>query len=184
MSSFAVLLSYIETTAKATARDAPRGEGGFSPPFLLSLASLTSSPLAANRKDVDSDHLLLISPSGHDIGTVRLFPPLVKLGRLAVSSSTRGTGAGKVMMEVLEEHVKKGRGRMGEWARSEEGRRSVEGGGGVRVQANVQKHAEGFYAKCGYTGEGDDFLEVSDCSSPEVRARVKGRAHPFSLGAG
>lgn len=58
-------------------------------------------------------------------------------------------------MEVLEEHVQSGNGKMGEWLKAQGGQEE-----GVKVQANVQKHAEGFYAKCGYSPVGEDFLEV------------------------
>lgn len=63
-------------------------------------------------------------------------------------------------MRVLEQHVQRGEGKMGEFLRREkagqEGGKSV-----VQIKANVQSHAQGFYAKCGYLVEGHEFLEVS-----------------------
>lgn len=118
-------------------------------------------------KDAGSDHLLG-QLDGRDVAVVRLFPPLAKLGRLAVVSSSRGTGAGKLMVEALEEHVKSGKGKMGEWRRvlARTGSLPAEERGRVKIQANVQKHAERFYSKCGYVAEGEDFLEVSEADWP------------------
>lgn len=126
-------------------------------------------------KDAGSDHLLG-QLDGRDVAVVRLFPPLAKLGRLAVVSSSRGTGAGKLMMEALEEHVKSGKGNMGQWRRELARTGSLpaeEERGSVKIQANVQKHAERFYSKRGYVAEGEDFLEVSGLDWPEGRGELR-----------
>lgn len=68
------------------------------------------------------------------------------------------------MMDVLEAHVLSGEGKVGAYAREQKGKKAGgawEKEGEVCVQANVQKYAEGFYKKCGYSSEGEDFLEVS-----------------------
>lgn len=104
------------------------------------------SPLTASApptsKDPASDHFILLSPTGADAGTIRYHPPTGKLGRVAVLQQHRGTGAGKVLVEALEEHVRKGKGKGGEWARER-------GVSSVLVEAMAQWQTETFYKKVG-----------------------------------
>ena len=64
------------------------------------------------RKDPDSDHFVLFK-DGAPIGTIRYFPPLAKLGRLAVLKEGRGVGAGRLLCDALEEHLVHRRGKAG-----------------------------------------------------------------------
>lgn len=79
------------------------------------------------------------------------FPPRSKLGRVAIVKQLRGTGAGRILCEALEEHVRERRGRAADVTR---GKSSLE------LLAYSQKTAEGFYAKMGWHSIGPDFLEV------------------------
>jgi GNAT superfamily N-acetyltransferase len=79
------------------------------------------------------------------------FPPRSKLGRVAIIKSTRGTGAGRILCEALEEHVRERRGKAADVTR---GKSSIE------LLAYSQKIAEGFYAKMGWHSIGPDFIEV------------------------
>ncbi|KAI5475066.1 acetyltransferase GNAT family [Pseudohyphozyma bogoriensis] len=100
-------------------------------------------------KEEGSDHLLLLY-NGIPTGTIRYYPPMSKLGRLAVLRSARGIGAGKVLVEALEEHLKS---RTGKSAAFTEGKKEVD------IVANAQKYVEVFYNRLGYVTEGPDFLE-------------------------
>lgn len=79
------------------------------------------------------------------------FPPRSKLGRVAIIKSMRGTGAGRILCEALEEHVRERRGKAADVTR---GKSSIE------LLAYSQKIAEGFYAKMGWHSIGPDFIEV------------------------
>lgn len=74
------------------------------------------------------------------------------MGRLAVALAYRKTGAGRKMVEALEEAVR--RGELSGMAR-------VEGEEEVRIKAHVQRGLLGFYEKCGYRQEGGEIDEVS-----------------------
>lgn len=109
-----------------------------------------------DEKDPLSDHILLLRGDDPQ-GTIRYYHPMGKLGRLGVLQSARGLGAGKLLVEALEDHVKTRKGKAGiaESGKSE-----------VQIVANAQAYAEGFYRKCGYSREGDEFLEDGQ---PHVR---------------
>lgn len=62
------------------------------------------------------------------------------MGRVALLKEHRGTGAGKLLVEGLEEHVKSGRGKGGDWAR-EKGLKEV------LVESMAQWQTEPFYKK-------------------------------------
>lgn len=100
------------------------------------------------------DHLLMSRKredgTEEDVGTLRWFPPRSKLGRVAIIKSTRGTGAGRILCEALEEHVRERRGKAADVTR---GKSSIE------LLAYSQKIAEGFYAKMGWHSIGPDFIE-------------------------
>lgn len=70
---------------------------------------------------------------------------------MAIIKSTRGTGAGRILCEALEEHVRERRGKAADVTR---GKSSIE------LLAYSQKIAEGFYTKMGWHSIGPDFIEV------------------------
>ncbi|GAA5989560.1 hypothetical protein JCM5350_002108 [Sporobolomyces pararoseus] len=111
-----------------------------------------------DEKDEASDHLLLVDekPDGsiENVGTIRWWPipgkPAGKMGRVAVVKNYRGTGIGRVLIDVLEEHLKERRGKAGEASKGQKEVQSI---------AHSQAYAQGFYEKSGYVREGDLFLE-------------------------
>lgn len=109
---------------------------------------------STNRKDPESDHILLFSSDVAPIGTIRYYPRLGKLGRLAVKKSARGTGAGRLLVLELLQHIKSNIGKSGEYSKLHSLKE-------VLVVANSQAYAEGFYAKLSFVREGEVFLEVS-----------------------
>lgn len=105
-----------------------------------------------DEKDPESDHILLFPSDAKPIGTIRYYPRLGKLGRLAVKKSARGTGSGRLLVLELLQHIKANRGKAGEYSKLH----SLQE---VLVVANSQAYAEGFYAKLGFVREGEMFLE-------------------------
>ncbi|KAM0793721.1 hypothetical protein ACM66B_001145 [Microbotryomycetes sp. NB124-2] len=104
-------------------------------------------------KDDTSDHLLLVQTSSNaPVGTIRFWPPGGKLGRLAVLPQFRTVGAGRMLVESFEAHVKSGRGLGGKY-HNEHDLRSVQ------IVASSQHQVEKFYAKNGYKREGDLYDE-------------------------
>ncbi|GAA5877315.1 hypothetical protein JCM16303_006241 [Sporobolomyces ruberrimus] len=111
-----------------------------------------------DEKDEASDHLLLVDEKAdgttEDVGTIRWWPipgkAAGKMGRVAVLQSYRGKGIGRVLIEVLEEHLHERRGKAGE---------ALKGKNEVESIAHSQAYAQGFYEKSGYVREGDLFLE-------------------------
>ncbi|GAA5899191.1 GNAT family N-acetyltransferase [Sporobolomyces salmoneus] len=111
-----------------------------------------------DEKDESSDHLLLLDekPDGttEQIGTIRWWPipgrAAGKMGRVAVLKPYRGLGIGRVLIDVLEEHLRERRGKAGEALKGKEEVESI---------AHSQAYAQGFYEKSGYVREGDLFLE-------------------------
>ncbi|GAA5855083.1 hypothetical protein JCM8547_002373 [Rhodosporidiobolus lusitaniae] len=109
-------------------------------------------------KDATSDHFLMVNlnedGTEEDAGTIRWWPKpnstSGKLGRLAVIKKFRGGGSGKVLVLALEEHLKQRGGKAGE---------ALKGKESVDIIAHSQAYAQGFYEKCGYTAEGELFLE-------------------------
>ncbi|TNY21653.1 acyl-CoA N-acyltransferase [Rhodotorula diobovata] len=105
------------------------------------------------------DHLLMTQtePDGTttDIGTLRFYPPKLKLGRVAILPAYRGGGRGKLLVEALEEHVRERRGKTGDGKAGV----ALRGEKSVRVLVHSQLHAEGFYARAGYVREGGQFME-------------------------
>ncbi|GJJ68795.1 hypothetical protein EMPS_01141 [Entomortierella parvispora] len=60
--------------------------------------------------DIDSEckHWVVVDSEGHPVGTARIFlysPTVAKVGRVAVLSSTRGSGLGRLLMESIEKWV-------------------------------------------------------------------------------
>lgn len=74
------------------------------------------------RKDSTSDHFLLYDSENDTkpIGTVRYYPLLSKLGRLAIVRSARGKGYGYVLVKAMEDHVVAGRGKAGIYQKENE----------------------------------------------------------------
>ncbi|KAK4050429.1 hypothetical protein OIV83_003499 [Microbotryomycetes sp. JL201] len=106
-----------------------------------------------DEKEESSDHLLLVQThSNASVGTIRYWPPGGKLGRLAVLPQFRSIGAGRMLVEAFEAHIKSRRGLGGKHA-AERGLRSV------KIIASSQYQVEMFYAKNGYTREGDLYDE-------------------------
>ncbi|GAA5972068.1 hypothetical protein JCM21900_000648 [Sporobolomyces salmonicolor] len=126
--------------------------------------------IEVDEKDPECDHLLLtaLKEDGtvEDVGTVRWYPPLSKLGRLAVHAHYRGTGAGRILCLALEEHLRERKGRSKAVNR---------GKGAAELVAHSQSHAEGFYLKLGWTRVGGEFLEEGQ---PHVQVVKKIRLDP------
>ncbi|KAM0748059.1 acyl-CoA N-acyltransferase [Meredithblackwellia eburnea MCA 4105] len=103
-----------------------------------------------DKKDGMSDHFVLLD-GDTPIGTIRYWAPGAKLGRLAVVKAGRGVGAGRYLVQAMEEHVvgRKG-GKAGEQHKDDKE---------VTIHANSQAYAQKFYEKMGYTVEGEHFLE-------------------------
>lgn len=81
--------------------------------------------------DPDCIHWLLMDEKEHQpIGTVRLYPPTGKVGRLALLPPARGKGLGKKLLLTLEEKAKD---------------LGVE-----KLKLHAQVDAETFYKKCGF----------------------------------
>lgn len=83
------------------------------------------------------------SAHGPAVGFGNMDPSHPHIGRLAVLSSARGTGAGKALMIELERQA---------LALFGEGRR-------VRVELSAQDHALAFYKRLGYMTFGDGYLD-------------------------
>jgi len=64
--------------------------------------------------------------------------PAGKMGRVAVLKKYRGTGVGRVLIEVLEEHLRERKGRAGE---------AMKGLKTVQSIAHSQAYAQGFYER-------------------------------------
>ncbi|TQN31968.1 putative GNAT family N-acyltransferase [Haloactinospora alba] len=92
-------------------------------------------------RDRDADHLLA-RLDGSPVGTGRMVVEGEQglLGRLAVLPHARGTGAGKALVDGLEERAAKR--------------------GLAVVELHAQLHARGFYERLGYAAHGERFLEA------------------------
>lgn len=122
-------------------------------------------PADAERDDLDDDprtlHAVAYADNGDPVGTGRLLAPHTDtahgrgtphgdmdpahphIGRLAVMSSARGTGAGTALMTFLENAALERHGAHGR----------------VRVELSAQDQAMPFYERCGYTVHGDGYLD-------------------------
>ncbi|GAA6018296.1 hypothetical protein JCM11491_005145 [Sporobolomyces phaffii] len=111
-----------------------------------------------DEKDEASDHLLLVEHledgSTRNVGTIRWWPipgkRAGKMGRVATIKACRGQGVGRVLVDVLERHLRERQGRAGE---------ALVASDEVESIAHSQAYAQGFYEKSGYVREGDLFLE-------------------------
>ncbi len=89
--------------------------------------------------DPRSRHVIARDLQGRPIGTGRLTPEH-KIGRMAVLPQWRGRGVGAVMLQRLLEMAR--------------------GLGYAEVKLHAQTHAMPFYARAGFTPEGDTFMEA------------------------
>lgn len=90
-------------------------------------------------RDEESWHWIATDTSDSPIGTARLLPD-GQIGRMAVLSQHRQHGVGAAL---LEQAVEKARHL-----------------GFEQVYLNAQTHALGFYERCGFSAEGDEFMEA------------------------
>ncbi|WP_228373286.1 GNAT family N-acetyltransferase [Demequina silvatica] len=90
----------------------------------------TGRLLAPHTDDFHADHGAMDSANPH-------------IGRLAVTAASRGTGAGRALMEALEAEAL--------------ARHGVDGR--VRVELSAQDQAMPFYARLGYVAHGDGYLD-------------------------
>ncbi|GAA6058493.1 hypothetical protein JCM10212_006932 [Sporobolomyces blumeae] len=114
--------------------------------------------IEVDEKDPCSDHFILTETledgSVRDVGTLRCFASgsLLKLGRFAVHSTHRGTGAGRVLEEAFIRHLASRQpGKCGAVTDTQDEE--------VDVVAYSQCVARGFYERLGWREEGDEFLE-------------------------
>jgi len=92
-----------------------------------------------DESDPDSRHALAFDAGGNAIGTGRLLPD-GHIGRMAVLREWRSKGVGAALLRHLME-----------LARSR---------GMLRLALNAQTHAAPFYARFGFSPEGDEFMEA------------------------
>lgn len=115
--------------------------------------------IEVDEKDPLSDHFLLTESKSDgttiDVGTLRCFASpsdsLLKLGRFAVHSSYRGTGAGRSLEQSFLLHLEKRKPGFCQAVTS--GKKQVD------VVAYSQCIAVGFYTRLGWRTEGNEFLE-------------------------
>lgn len=84
-------------------------------------------------------HLLAVGADGAPLGTARLLPD-GHIGRMAVLGEFRGRGVGTALLRAAVE--------------------LAERRGDPLVKLNAQCSAVGFYARLGFTAEGDEFLDA------------------------
>ncbi|GAA5899512.1 GNAT family N-acetyltransferase [Sporobolomyces salmoneus] len=115
--------------------------------------------IEVDEKDPQSDHFLLteLKPDGsiEDVGTLRCYaspPSLLKLGRFAIHSHYRGTGAGRYLENSFISHL---RTRQPSPCCEIVTKKKRE----VKVVAWSQCVARGFYRRCGWEEEGEVFIE-------------------------
>ncbi|WP_433749022.1 GNAT family N-acetyltransferase [Falsibacillus pallidus] len=89
----------------------------------------------------DSTHFLLMNDGGPiGAGRFRILEGKGKVERICVLSSQRGTGAGKIIMDGIEDFAKNQ---------------------GLKIlKLNAQTHAIPFYEKLGYAIVSDEFLDA------------------------
>ena len=80
---------------------------------------------------------------GEGTGHGAMNPAHPHIGRVAVSNDARGTGAGRLVMDFLEQAAVQRHG----------------AGGTVRVELSAQDQAMAFYERLGYTAYGEGYLD-------------------------
>ncbi|KAF9093024.1 hypothetical protein BGX23_003698 [Mortierella sp. AD031] len=93
--------------------------------------------------EIDSEclHWVAVDENNEGVGTARLYrysPTVGKVGRVAVLSSTRGTGLGRLIMGALEQYV-------------------IEHTDLEKLALSSQVPRKGFYEKLGYVASGDEY---------------------------
>lgn len=89
--------------------------------------------------DARSQHALAFGDAEVPVGTGRLLPD-GRIGRMAVLPPWRGRGVGTAILSALVARAA--------------------GLGMPRVLLHAQSHAAGFYARCGFSTSGGEFLEA------------------------
>ena len=84
-------------------------------------------------------HAVAIDEQGLGLGTGRLLPD-GHIGRMAVKKGARGSGVGGVILEALA--------------------KAAQQRGDTVVKLNAQTSAEGFYARHGFSLDGEEFVEA------------------------
>jgi len=84
-------------------------------------------------------HAVAIDEQGLGLGTGRLLPD-GHIGRMAVKKGARGSGVGGVILEALA--------------------KAAQQRGDTVVKLNAQTSAEGFYARHGFSRDGEEFVEA------------------------
>jgi len=84
-------------------------------------------------------HAVAIDEQGHGLGTGRLLPD-GHIGRMAVKKGARGFGVGGAILEALVTAAQRR--------------------GDTVVKLNAQTSAEGFYARHGFSRDGEEFVEA------------------------
>jgi predicted GNAT family N-acyltransferase len=92
---------------------------------------------------IDTKHVLLINDKGDAVGTARFRPygdGILKIERVAVLAEQRGSGAGRMIMEAIENEAQKS--------------------GSSCMKLGAQLHAREFYERLGYQGYGEVYLDA------------------------
>ena len=84
-------------------------------------------------------HVVAETATGQTVGTGRLLPD-GRIGRMAVAAPWRGSGVGRALLEALLASARQR--------------------GMQTVRLNAQIQALGFYERCGFQAEGQEFIEA------------------------
>ncbi|MED0681311.1 GNAT family N-acetyltransferase [Aneurinibacillus thermoaerophilus] len=96
-----------------------------------------------DHQSADTLHVLALDENGNAVGTGRLRPygeGIGKIERVAIVSSCRRSGLGRLLMEKLEAEAK--------------------ASGYHTLKLNAQVHAKPFYERLGYKAHGETFMEA------------------------
>ena len=104
---------------------------------------------AHDRTTADAVHGLVRDWTGRPIGAGRYFPldrQTVQIGRMAVAADVRGTGVGRALLDALEAEARRR--------------------GFVAARLHAQTQARGFYAKAGFTDDGEPLWDAGILHQP------------------
>ncbi len=90
-------------------------------------------------RDPECVHAIAEDASGEAVGTGRLMPD-GRIGRMAVLATWRGRGVGAALLDLLVTEARRR--------------------GFAEVYLHSQVHAKDFYARHGFTTEGEEYLEA------------------------
>jgi predicted GNAT family N-acyltransferase len=107
------------------------------------------SEIEIDGRDPGCVHAVAEDASGEAIGTGRLMPD-GRIGRMAVLAPWRGRGVGAAILALLMDEAKRR--------------------GFAQVYLHSQVHAKDFYARHGFTTEGEEYLEAG---IPHVGMRAR-----------